>query len=148
MGEGDFTCHLSDEGWHIYLYADDVVMFLAPTQQDLVVANTILQLFGAASVLQTNTDKCLISLIQCDLVRTATVLNFFPGRLQAFPCNDANIWDSAIDKISAGIPTWKKRAMTKADRTVLVKVKLSAIPIHNTIIVPLSKWAIDCIDKR
>lgn len=143
----------------VYLYADDVVMFLAPTQQDLVAANTILQLFGAASGLRTNADKCLISPIQCDLDRTVTILNFFPGKLQAFPCKYLGIplsrtrlkkteLQPIIDKISADIPTWKAKMMTKAGRTVLVKVKLSAIPIHTTIAVALSKWAIDCIDKR
>lgn len=53
-----------------------------------------------------------------------------------------------IDKISAGLPTWKANMMTRAGRNVLVKVKKSAIPVHTAIAVALSAWAIGCIDKR
>lgn len=65
----------------IYLYADDVVLFLAPNQQDLVVTSTILELFGCASGLHINAAKCLISPIQCNLDQTSTIMSFFPGHV-------------------------------------------------------------------
>ena len=38
--------------------------------------------------------------------------------------------------------------LTKAGRAVLVKSKLSAIPVHTAMAVALSPWALKCIDKR
>lgn len=143
----------------LYLYADDVVFFLCPNQQDLVMATTILKLFGSASGLCTNSSKCLISPIQCNLEDTVNLLRFFPGRLQQFPCRYLGIPLAPtrlrkndllplVDKISAGLPTWKANLLTRAGRTVLVKVKMSAIPVHTAIAVALSPWAIQCIDRR
>lgn len=48
-----------------YLYADDVVLFFTPNQQDLIMTQSILQIFSLASGLTINPDKCLLSLIQC-----------------------------------------------------------------------------------
>ena len=42
---------------HISLYADDVVLFIRPTSEDLSTNKAILQLFGDASGLQTNVAK-------------------------------------------------------------------------------------------
>jgi len=47
------------------LYADDLVLFLAPTLEDFRCIRAILDLFAGASGLITNLDKCLISPIQC-----------------------------------------------------------------------------------
>ena len=38
--------------------------------------------------------------------------------------------------------------MSKAGRAVLVKTKLSAIPVHTAMAISLSPWVIKCIDKR
>lgn len=143
----------------VYLYADDVVLFLSPSQQELIVAGVILEIFGRASGLHINANKCLISPIRCDLEATVTLMRYFPGRLQTFPCNYLGIPLSTgklrkgdlqplVDKISSGLPTWKAHLMTRAGRCILVKVKLSAIPVHTAMAVALSSWAIECIDKR
>ena len=50
-----------------FMYADDVVIFHSPQQQDLVLTRGILEIFAGASGLRTNMSKCLISPIQCDL---------------------------------------------------------------------------------
>ena len=55
-----------------FLYADDVVIFLSPRKQDLVIARSILELFGQATGLRTNGCKCLITPIHCDLEDTVT----------------------------------------------------------------------------
>lgn len=143
----------------IFLYADDVVLFLSPSQKDLVITNTIFQLFGWASGLHVNPSKCLISPIQCNLEHTVALMSFFPGQLQPFPCKYLGVPLSVtklkkndlmplVDKIKSGLPTWKARMMSRAGRSVLVKVKMSAIPIHMAIAVALSHWAIKCIDTR
>jgi hypothetical protein len=70
-----------------FFYADDVVLFVKPDQLDLVSSKAILDIFAAASGLQINSNKCLLNPIQCNIEDTVNLLRFFPGRLQAFPCN-------------------------------------------------------------
>lgn len=109
---------LGNSGMHErpYLYADDVVLFLSPLQQDLIVTGAILELFGGAYGLHTNLDKCLISPIQCGLEDTVTLVRYFLGRLEPFPCKYLEIPLSTkklrrndlvplVDKISDGLPT-------------------------------------------
>ena len=47
------------------VYADDLVVFLAPTPQDFSCIREILQLFAGVSGLQTNLDKCQVTPIRC-----------------------------------------------------------------------------------
>ena len=53
-----------------FMYADDVVIFLAPKLQDLVLTKVLLEIFAGALGLKTNLSKCLISPIQCGLEAT------------------------------------------------------------------------------
>ena len=69
----------------VFLYADDVVLFIRPHQQDLIVVNAILEIFARASGLKTNLGKCHISPIQCNLEDSVSLLRHFPGRLDPFP---------------------------------------------------------------
>jgi len=68
-----------------FMYVDDVVIFLSPVQQDLVLTRAILEIFAGASGLKTNMAKSLISPIQCDLQDTVSLLTFLPGRVDPFP---------------------------------------------------------------
>ena len=52
-----------------------------------------------------------------------------------------------IDKVAARIPGWKGNLLNEADRTALVKATLSAIPVHTSIAMCLSPWALNTIDK-
>ena len=52
-----------------------------------------------------------------------------------------------MDKVAARIPTWKGKLLNPAGRTALVKATLSAIPVHTSIALCLSQWAINLIDK-
>jgi hypothetical protein len=58
-----------------------MVMFLTPSLQDLILTSTILDIFGMASGLRINHDKCTISPIQCGLDDTIALLLYFPDRL-------------------------------------------------------------------
>jgi len=68
-----------------FMYADDVVIFLSPKQQDLILIRVILDIFAGASGLKTNLDKCSISPIQCNLEATVMLLSHFPGKITPFP---------------------------------------------------------------
>jgi len=143
----------------IFLYADDVILFSSPAEKDLVAVGTILSMFAAASGLHINPNKCAITPIQCSLLETASLMKFLPGGLQAFPIRylgiPLSIYKSRkcdlqhlVDKVVAGLPTWKAGLLTKAGRTVLVKTKMSAIPVYTAIAISISPWVLKCIDKH
>jgi hypothetical protein len=126
------------------LYANDLVIFLAPVARDLRCLRAILSLFADATGLVTNTEKCSMSLICCSEEEVATTLESFPGRLVPFPCMYLGIpltlrrpshaeEQPLIDKIAACIPTWKAGMLNYAGRTTLMKTTLFAILVHVSI---------------
>ena len=140
-----------------FLYADDVVVFLSPVEQDLVLTRVILEIFAGASGLKTNLSKCKVSPIQCDLEASVSLLTHFPGKFDPFPicylgiplglsklCKNA--LQPLVDKVASRLPTWKAGLINRAGRTVLIKSTLSAIPIHTAMAVKISPWVIKCID--
>jgi hypothetical protein len=140
------------------LYADDLVIFLAPVARDLRCLRAILSLFADAAGLVTNMEKCSISPIRCSEEEAATTLESFPGQLVPFPCTYLGIpltlrrpshaeEQPLIDKIAAHIPTWKAGMLNYAGRTTLTKTTLSAIPVHVSIASGLSVWALHQIYK-
>jgi len=125
----------------VFLYADDVVLFLQPQQQDLAMTKGILEIFARVSGLRTNLDKCRISPIQCSLEDTVSLLRHCPGKLDPFPTKYLGIPLSVkrlrksdlqplIDKVYDRLPSWKSKFLSKAGRAVLIKSVLSAIPTH------------------
>ena len=140
-----------------FLYADDVVIFLTPDQQDLTLTRGILEIFAGASGLKTNAAKCMVSPIQCNLEATVSLLTHFPGKIDPFPIHYLGIplglrklskaaLQPLIDKVASRLPAWKANLLSRAGRTVLIKSTLSAIPTHTALAVSLSPWAIKCID--
>jgi len=55
------------------MYADDVVLLVAPTREDFQSIQQILQLFAGASGLITNVNKCVVSPIHCTSDQLAEV---------------------------------------------------------------------------
>jgi len=69
------------------LYADDLVVLLAPTEHDLSCLAAILDLFAGASGLMVNQNKCTATPIQCDEDAVAAVLQTFPCPIKEFPAS-------------------------------------------------------------
>lgn len=78
----------------------------------------ILDIFASAFGLNINPGKCLLLPIECNLHGTACIMNFFPGRLQPFPCKYLGIplslrkWTKGdlqplVDRVAVALPTWK-----------------------------------------
>jgi len=141
-----------------FMYADDVVIFLSPVQQDLALTRAILEIFAGASGLKTNVAKCLISPIQCDLEATVSLLTHFPGKIDPFPIQYLGIplglkrlskaaMLPLVDRVADRLPSWKAGLLNRAGRAVLIKSTLSAIPTHTALAVCLSPWVIKCIDN-
>lgn len=57
----------------ISLYADDVLVFCHPDRHDLAALRELLFVFGGASSLCTNFDKCSATPIQCSPAHEATI---------------------------------------------------------------------------
>lgn len=119
----------------------------------MIATSTILDLFGAASGLHVNPSNFQPLKLSVDL------LHYLPGNFQPFPCPYLGVplsirklsktdLQPLVDKVRAGLPTWKAKLMSKAGRAVLVKVKISALVVHTAIAVALSSWAIGAIDKH
>jgi hypothetical protein len=71
------------------IYADDVVLFLQPKEQDIQVVLNILKHFKEASGLQTNVQKKCIYPIRCSPTAAAALAVLqqqSPCQVSSFPC--------------------------------------------------------------
>ncbi|GJN11283.1 hypothetical protein PR202_ga29462 [Eleusine coracana subsp. coracana] len=142
----------------VFIYADDLVIFLKPTEKDLKLIRAVLNLFAEATGLETNVNKCQFSPIRCTDEDIALVQQFFLCQLQHFPCKylgaPLSIYklkkedlQPLVDSVGDRLPTWKAGLLNRAGRVALTKATLSAIPIHLSISVGLPPWTIRAIDK-
>lgn len=141
------------------VYADDLVIFVAPSARDFACICDILRLFAGASGLETNVDKCTITSIRCTQSDIDEVTQVFPCRVQEFPVKFLGAPLSLkrlsrtkeqrfVDSVVARIPTWKAGLLTNAGRATLAKTTLSVIPVHVSICCTLSPWGLREMDKR
>lgn len=68
------------------LYADDVILFLNPVEQEMLAVRSILASFAGASGLITNLRKCAITPIRCSEDDIALATSIFPCQVVHFPC--------------------------------------------------------------
>lgn len=145
--------------YRVSLYADDVALFLNPVAEDLAALKEGLLHFGNASGLFTNLDKCVATPIRCLPDHLSMLGEFFPCAVVEFPCKYLGAPLSVkrlrkcdeqflIDSVAARIPAWKGGLLNEAGRCTLVRSTLSAIPVHVSIVLCLSPWAIREIDRR
>lgn len=132
------------------LYADDLVLLVAPNTNDLRSVLQILQLFAGASGLVTNVDKCVAMPIRFSAEVMLEVQQAFPCVVAQFPCRYLGAPLSLsrlrradeqplVDAVAARLPTWKAGLLTHSGRVLLTRVTLSAIPVHVNISCCLSK---------
>ena len=159
----------------VSVYADNLVILLAPAEHDLSAIRQVLELFAGASGLMTNIDKCAMTPIAFPPEDLQNALQAFPCRvepfptkylgLQAFPCRvepfptkylgaPLSVYRLArskeqelIDSVAARVPTWKAHLLNHVGRATLVQSTLSAIPVHISICCSLSAWALKAIDR-
>jgi hypothetical protein len=70
---------------HASFYADDLIWFLVPEQQDIQMARTILSLFEGWSGLGCNMSKCQVATIRCTSEQVELVTSLFPYQQVEFP---------------------------------------------------------------
>lgn len=142
----------------VSMYADDVVLFLRPTADDIEVTMDILSLFGEATGLKTNLQKSNVLPIRCEDTDIANVQTLLPCALADFPCKylglplslkrlTKNQVQPYIDRIADQLQGWKANLMTKAGRMVQVQFVLTGMLIYLFMAVEFPAWAIKAIDK-
>ncbi|WVZ69533.1 hypothetical protein U9M48_018306 [Paspalum notatum var. saurae] len=142
----------------ISTYADDVVMFLRPTNQDITTVTGVLEIFGHATGLRTNISKSSVTPIQCGEDVLATISELLPCEIKNFPCTYLGLPLSIrkltnadflplIDKVADKLPGWKASLLCRASRLVLVKAVLSSIPVYLMLALDLPKWVLKAIDR-
>jgi len=159
--QNGYLSHLPSKaaGCRASLYADDLVVFLAPVQGDVDVMKEMLRIFGHASGLFTNMDKSVATPIQCSTEQLQLFVSRFGCQIAHFPCRYLGVPLSVhklsrseelplINSVANIIPAWKGNLLNIAGRATLTVVTLSAIPTHTTIAVCLSPWAVQQIDKK
>ena len=145
-------------GCRVNLYADDLVVFLTPQAGDLRFVKAALAIFGLASGLFSNMEKSVASPIHCSDLDIARVRDILSCHVKEFLCRYLGVplpvrkirrsdEQHLIDKIATRIPTWKGNLLNAVGRTALVKATMSAIPVHMSIALCLSSWALHSIDK-
>lgn len=145
-------------GQRIFLYADDVALFIQPTAGELLITKEILSCFGGASGLLTNLEKSQAFPTQYGETAMTVVENSIPCPVAEFPCTYLGLplsnkklrrseLMSRVEKIADRLPSWKTQLMNMAGRKVMVQFVLSAIPIHLLIAVNVPKWMIKAINK-
>ena len=86
----------------IYIYADDVVMFIRPTASDLRFVREALHIFGNASGLCINYEKLVAILIREEDGDKDLFQGAMPWRLENFPCKylglQLSIWQLTRSK--------------------------------------------------
>jgi hypothetical protein len=142
----------------VSIYADDVVLFLRPTAEDIEVIMDILSLFGEATGLNTNLQKSNVLPIRCEDTDIANVQNLLPCALANFPCKYLGLPLSLkiltkeqvqpyIDRIADQLQGWKANLMAKAGRKVQVQSVLTRMLIYLLMAVDFPTWALKAIDK-
>jgi hypothetical protein len=139
-------------------YADDMVIFIKPARQDLLLLSSIMETFEQISGLKTNKEKSKATPINCSEEEVQITVDTFRCAVENFPCRYLGVPLSIkrlrrsdkqpiIDAVSKRIPTWKGNLLNLAGRATLVSATLSAIPVYISIAVCLSSWALGCIDR-
>ena len=99
----------------ISLYADEVVMFVVPKAQDMLVVKAALLMFGEASGLFSNLDKSVATPIGCTDLDMSLIKETLSCKVANFPCRYLGIplsiyklgkadEQKLIDSVAARIP--------------------------------------------
>ena len=142
----------------ISLYADDVVIFCHPDAHDLATVRRLLHVFGLASGLHTNFDKCSATPSQCTEDHIAAMAVELQWPITPFPITylglplsvrkaSSTSLEPIIDKLGRKLSTWRASMLSKGDRLSLVRHVLSAIPTHFLMAIAFNSTAIKKVNR-
>jgi hypothetical protein len=134
--------------YRLSLYADDLVIFVTPSEQDLYCVRAMLQAFAKSFGLCSNISKSQVTPIQCTVELIQLVQLHLPCQLVHFPFRCLGVLLSAfqlklcdlqplVDVVADRLSSWKAGMLSCLGRTSLIKSTMSAIPLHISIAVKL-----------
>lgn len=123
------------------MFADGVMIFLKPWDNDLHACAALLRLFGDTSGLRVNLTKSAAFPIRCSPDIMQRVVEILDCPLGAFPCKYLGLpltlrkqtaaqLRGLVDQLAGYLPRWKAVNMPKSGRMLLIQSVLCAIPIH------------------
>jgi hypothetical protein len=120
----------------LHIYADDVALFLHPTQNDISTTLDILNIFGKAYGLHNNAQKS--NILTSWMSKIGCHVRWLPSL--------ANIWVllslhkltkqqllPIVEKIANQLPSWKVDLLNKAGRRILVQHVLTGMTVYTAI---------------
>ncbi|XP_071678511.1 uncharacterized protein [Lolium perenne] len=139
------------------LYADDVIMFLNPSMDEVLAARRLLDVFGEASGLKTNFTKSSLSPIRCNGINPQPLADELHCKLTNLPCTylglpltvtrlTRNDLQPIIDKMLNKMATWN-RISSMAGRLTLLSSVIYAMPVFQIMAVHPPVWFIKKIAK-
>jgi hypothetical protein len=142
----------------ISLYADDVILFCHPIQEEIEAVKATLDLFGRASGLSVNYGKSTATLIRCAPEEVQPAVDLLTCLVVEMPITYLGIpltirkptsgqMQQMVDRVAARLPSWKANLMDKAGRLTMVMSVLGAIPIHQLLVLAPSKKTLRLIVK-
>jgi hypothetical protein len=144
--------------FRVSMYADDAVIFIKPSVDDVNNLTELLSNFGLVTGLQTNLQKTTVSAISCDEINLASILGGLPVARAHFPIKYLGLplsprrlrkvkFQPQIDKAASKLSVWYGRNLTQAGRVWLTKSILSSQPVYLLTVVKPPKEVLDDIDK-
>lgn len=101
-----------------------------------------------------NQDSNFLSFISATLIQCGArspVVQCIPCQYLGLPLSvkklSKNNLLSLVDKVADRLPGWRAALVHPAGRVALVKVVLTAIPIHHLIVMQCPKWVLKAIEK-
>jgi hypothetical protein len=142
----------------VSFYADDMVLFLHPTYEDISLIMDILHIFGEASGLRNNLQKSCVFPIRCSDEERNLVQQLLPCQVSDFPCWYLGLPFSlkkltrdqlqpCIDKIAYQLPGWKAYLLTRPGRKILVQFVVTGMMIYLAMAVDIHTWGLKAVDK-
>jgi hypothetical protein len=106
----------------ISLYADDVILFCHPTNDDITAVKEILRVFRQASGLQVNYAKISATLIRCETDEETNAVELLGCPIVELPISYLGIpltihkptaaqLQPLVERMAGKLPTWKTRLM-------------------------------------
>ncbi|KAM0854466.1 hypothetical protein ACQ4PT_050425 [Festuca glaucescens] len=142
----------------VSMYADDIVIFTEPDEDELVAVKSLLHCFGEASGLLTNYAKSAIIPIHCGHIDITSLSAILQCTIKSFPCTYLGLplsdqrlrkgdLQPALDRLSGKVKGWNKGNFSLEARLLLVKHVLSAMHIYQLLVIDPPICLIKAIDK-
>jgi hypothetical protein len=132
-------------------YADDAALFVNPLKEDISAIQQLLHLFGSASGLCTNINKCVAYAVACDESEMHTILQEFGGSQGSLPCKYLGLplgykkprrveVQPLVDRAMGRLKGWKGKILNHKGRVTLINSVITATATYFLTIFKPDPW--------